>query len=352
MPFTALLRLAPSIAWVVATLFGCEAMAVDKVRFVKSPVKLIDTGLEDAEPNLSSSQAAFWVDNNRLIAALATKKSVDDPKQIGRTALFNIDTRKTTELMRYARPICWDAQTGKGGVVFFPDPANTRNKEILGIRVDLSGALIERNAGTSSSWWGPSCEMGGVEKPNLHKHRISLLRPEHGYIDLGVPSLKNDQPPVFIKPDGTRWNLPTDSDNGEPLYLPFLEKYQLNIGSSCNVQGKPCPPDIYLLDPLKGVTAIKIPRELMEIMPIQRVHVVKNGLLFRAESSEKREGYLLLRNGVLHELWRPGGSGFMNPQRTETWGHEVISPDGCKVAFRRGARPSRVYVFDLCSVPG
>lgn len=331
-----------------------EATATDAVPFKKSPVKLIDTGLENMEPYPGPSQAAIWVDDHRLVATVPLERSAHDPKHIGRAVLYNLDTGKTQELMRYAHPLCWDAKTGSGGVVYYPNPDDTKNQEILAIRIDQSGAVVERKAGVSSGWRGPSCDVSREKDLTLNERRIGLLRSEHGYIDRGQQGKGGNEAAVLVRPDGRKIELPLKGRQADGIrYLNFLGQYQLDSGGGCIRQGEQCPPDIHVMDPEGKVTVITIPREILDIIPIQRVDVVRNGLLFRAESRDKHEGYLLLRGGVLHELWRPGSPGFFSSQRmqrTETWGDHTISPDGCKVAFARGARPSRVFVFDHCAI--
>jgi len=330
------------------------AVATDAVPFKKSLVKLIDTGLDNMEPYPGPSKAAIWVDDHRLVAGIPLERSAHDPKHIGRTVLYNLDSGKTQELMRYAHPLCWDAKTGNGIVVYYPNPDDTRNQEVLSVRIDQSGAVVERKERVSAGWWGPSCDVTNERDLSRYDRRIGLLRLEHGYIDRGQQGKGGNEAAVLVRPDGKKLELPLKGRQADGIrYLDFLGQYQLDSGGGCIRQGEKCPPDIHVMDENGKVTVITIPREIMDIMPIQRVHVVKNGLLFRAESREKREGYLLLRDGVLYELWRPGSPGLFSPQRlqrTETWGDQTISPDGCKVAFARGARPSRVFVFDHCLI--
>ena len=293
-------------------------MAADTVSFRKSPVKLIDTGLENMESYPGPSKAAIWVDNHRLLATVPLERSAHDPKHIGRTVLYNLDTGKTKELMRFAHPLCWDAKTGNGIVIYFPNPDDTRNQEILSVRVDQSGAVVERKERVSAGWWGASCDVTNERDLSRYERRIGLLRLEDGYIDRGQQGKGGDEAAVLIRPDGRKIELPLKGRQADGIrYLDFLGRYQLDSGGGCVRQGEKCPPDIHVMDENGKVTVITIPREIMGIMPIQRVHVVRNGLLFRAESRDKREGYLLLRGGVLHELWHPGSPGIFSPQRLQ-----------------------------------
>lgn len=332
-------------------LFGNTTIASATIAFKKSPVKLIDTGLRNMEPYPGPSQAAVWVNDHLLVAGVPLEKSAHDPHKIGRTVLYDINTGKTRELMRFAHPICWDASLGRAGAVFYPNPDNTKIKETFALRIDSEGEIIEKKPAARNARRGPDCDMSKGDALALQKHIRIKLRPDHGYLDLGAAGKGLNEMAVLTRPDGSSIELPIKGGQvDDPHYLGFLGKYQLDSGGGCSLQGEKCPPDIHLMAPSGEVTVMTIPREVMEITPIQRVHVVKNGLLFRSESRDKREGYLLLRDGVLHELWRPGRPGVTSPQRTETWGLETTSPDGCKVAFARGVRPSRVFVFDQCAV--
>ncbi|MDO8789143.1 MAG: hypothetical protein Q7J42_13820 [Sulfuritalea sp.] len=345
-------RAALAAALCITAIFGNATTALAAaITLKKSPVKLIDTGLENMEPYPGPSQAAVWVNDHSLVAGVPLEKSAHDPHKIGRTVLYDLTTGKTRELMRYAHPICWDASLGRAGAVFYPNPDNKKVQEVFALRIDSEGEIIDKKPATQNARRSPDCDMGKGDAPALPKRIRIALRPGHGYLDLGVAGKGLNELAVLDRPDGRAIELPIRGRQvNAPRYLIFLEEYQLDSGGGCSLQGEKCPPDIHLLDPFGHLTVIAIPREVMEIMPIQRVHVVKNGLLFRAESRGKREGYLLLRDGVLHELWRPGSPGLMSPQRTETWGFETISPDGCKVAFARGVRPSRVFVFDHCAI--
>lgn len=337
----------------VVTLLGIgPSRAADAVPFKKSPVKLIDTDLENMEPYPGPDRAAIWVDDHRLVATIPLERSAHDPKTIGRTVLYDLNTGKTQELMRYAHPLCWDAKTGNGGVVYYPNPDDTKKQEVLGIRVDQSGAVIERKVGASSARRTPDCDVTRKTTPGLPKHRIMMLRSEHGYIDLGVPGLKNHE--LFIslnRADGTQKQLPLYSRQATGgFYLPFLDQYQLNSGSSCRWQGERCPPEMYVMNPAGEVTTLPLPAEILKVIPtVSRAYVVKDGILILIYNLNAH-GFFLWRNGALHELWRPDPPGFMKSGPTEVWGYETISPDGCKVAFMRGARPGRVFVFDHCSI--
>lgn len=326
-------------------------MAADTVSFKKSPVELIDTGLENMEPYPGPRQAAIWVDDHRLVAGIPLERSAHDPKHIGRTVLYDLDTGKTQELMRYAHPVCWDAKTGNGVVVYYPNPDDTKNQQVIGIRVDQSGAVVERKMGGAVVWWGPSCDVTRERDPNLRDRRIVQLRPEHGYVDLGQQGKGGNEPAVLVRPDGRKIELPLKGRQADGIrYLDFLGQYQLNTGSSCRRQGEKCPPEMYVMNPAGEVTTLTFPVEILNIIPMAAsTYVVRGGVLIKSYNL-KKPGFFLWRNGTLHELWRPGSAGFMSLQQTEDWGREVMSPDGCKVTFVRGVRPSRVFVFDHCSI--
>jgi hypothetical protein len=339
-------------AMCIAAIFGNATTAsAAAIMFKKSPVKLIDTGLENTERSGGPSQAAVWVNDHSLVAGVSLEKSAHDPYKIGRTVLYDLNTGKTLELMRYAHPLCWDAKTGQAGIAAYPNPENPKIWRTLTLQVNENGDILRQREVSAFGWDSLSCDMTPKPRPGASIRVFVPLRPEHGYIDLGLSGKPRGTSAVLIHPDGKKTELSMDGRQiGRVRYLDFLGKYQLDFGGGCSVQGEKCPPDIHIMDPSGEVTAITIPLEVMEIMPIQRVHVVRNGLLFRAESRDKREGYFLFRDGALHDLWRPGSPGLMSPQRTETWGGEAISPNGCMVAFRRGVWPRRTFVFDHCAI--
>lgn len=345
-------RVVMAAALGIATMFKMVAtVSAATVTFVESPVKLIDTGLENMEPYGGPGLAAIWVNDHILVAGVPLEKSAHDPHKIGQTVLYDLKTGKTREVMRYARPMCWDASLERAGIVLYPNPDNRREQHLFALRIGPDGQIMDKKPATKNARRDPSCDLGKDDAQALSKHIRIPLRPGHGYLDLGVPGKRLNEPAILVSPDGRTIQLPLPGRQINRVhYLHFLGQYQLDSGGGCFLQGEKCPPDIHVMDPSGHVTVLTIPPEVMDITPIQRVHVVKSGLLFRAESRDKREGYLLLRDGVLHQLWRPGSAGLLSPQRTETWGAETISPNGCRVAFARGSRPSRVLVFDHCAI--
>lgn len=339
-------------AIVMSTTDMARALAADRLVVKKSPVKLIDTGLENMEPYPGPSQAAIWVDDHRLIAGVPLERSAYDPKHIGRTVIHDLRTGKTQELMRYAHPLCWDGRTGQAIIAAYPNPDDSRVWRTLAVAVDREARILGQREVAALSWDVMACMVKtATDDQSLRDRVIAWLRPGHGYIDLGRMGKSRPEVAVFHRPDGKKVEI---AQRGWTIiglrYLNFLDKYQLDSGTGCLVQGEKCPPDIHVLDPSGDVTTIALPAAIFKLMPNTSVEVVKDGYLFRSQSVEREEGYLLLRDGIVHHLWRPGSPGFLNPQRTETWGGETISPDGCKVAFARGARPSRVYVFDHCAI--
>lgn len=322
------------------------------VTFKKSPVKLIDTGLKNMGRDGGPRQAAVWVNDHTLVANVPLEKSAHDPHNFGRTVMYDLNTGKTSELMRYASPLCWDASLGRAAAVFYLNPDNPREQQTLALRIDFEGSIIDKQFVAPGAGLGPDCDMTG-ERPKGLPERVRIrLRPPHGFIDLGQTGKRRDDAAVLHRPDGETTEL---SMNGRLVsdvrYLDFLGKYQLDTGSGCLVKGEKCPPDIHLMDTSGAVTSIQLPAGILDLIPIYRIWVVKNGLLFRVEFNKtNRYGYFLLRNGLLHELWRPGSPGFMKPGPTEPWGREGISPDGCKVAFTRDVQPRKVIVFDHCAI--
>jgi hypothetical protein len=165
---------------------------------------------------------------------------------------------------------------------------------------------------------------------------------------LGVQGKGFKEPLVLIR-DGKKIELPLQGRQVSGLaYLDFIGSYQLDIGWGCYMQGWKCPPDIHLMNPHGEITTIPISSQILEFIPVQHVKVVKNGLLFESVSTNQHEGYLLLRDGVLHELYRPHSGWFGRRQRNELWGKESISPNGCRVAFLRGVSSAKIFVFDHC----
>lgn len=331
-----------AIAWPVAA----------AVTFKNSPVKLIETGLKNMGRDGGPRQAAIWVNDHTLVANVPLEKSTHDPHNLGRTVMYDLNTGKTSELMRYASPLCWDASLGRAAAVFYPNPDNPREQQTLALRIDFEGSIIDKQFVAPGAGLGPDCDMT-VERPKGLPERVRIrLRPPHGFIDLGQTGKRWDDAAVLHRTDGKKIKLATHGWTIDHVrYLDFLDKYQLDTGSGCLVKGEKCPPDIHLMDTSGAVTSIQLPAGILDLISVTRVHVVKNGLLFRVQFNKtNRYGYFLLRNGVLHELWRPGSPGLMKPGPTEPWGREAISPDGCKVAFRRGTWPRQTFIFDHCAI--
>lgn len=320
----------------------------------KSFVKLIDTGLEDGDPHLSPRKAGKWLDDHRLLARVSAQDELSGPRvrYRGRTVLYDLSSRKTVDIMKYASPICWDPVSGKGALAVNDDPYDKSNKKqtVVGIRIDSGGKLTEQVSGLLRGNLGADCD---VQRPNSSNERVLYpLRPEHGILDAGMRGKRDNEQAMFIRSDGQRIELPRKGDRvNEVRYLAFSDRYQISSWDDCSSAGTPCPPEIHLMDGKGGISLVTIPSEINHtISRYGTYYVVKDGILVETRSDSAPEGYFLLRDGVLHWLWKPGSSGFLDPERTEHWGRPALSPDGCKVAFTRGHRPSRIYVFDHCAV--
>ena len=266
--------------------------------------------------------------------------------------------------MRYAHPVCWDAHSGHATLVLYPkasDPKVTKYlfgrqvQKVVSLRLDSDANVLSQQEITPGEWNNISCEALMPIPPNMANRSLRHLRPEHGYLDLGQKGKTSEEPAVFLRSDGQKIKLSLQGAEIDNIqYLDFLGQYQLNSGSSCLHPGKKCPPDIHLMSPSGEVSTISIPSKVRDLINLTRVFVVADGLMFHSHSPTRPEGYFLLRNGVMHQLWKPrfslNSSWAEGRRRSEYWGFETFSPDGCKVAFLRGVRPGRVHVFDHCSV--
>lgn len=326
----------------------------ESVVYKKSWVKLVDTGLEYWITSLTTPSEVIWVTDHSLVANVAMGKEVHDPRRIGRTVMYDTRTGKTREIMRFARPVCWDAKAGRAGIVHYKDADDGKSRQPIALRIDSEGAILEMSPAAPNFAYGLPCDLTmnrleGVEGSTLYR-----LRAEDGYLDLRVAGKGLKESAVLNRSDGKRIQLPVRSDQvSQVRYLDFLGSYQLNTGSGCLVQGEKCPPDIPLLKPTGDLSEVSVPDGVRNFISITTVYQVSNGLLFQAKSRYKKEGYLLLRNGVVHHLWQPEAPSIFGSERyerMESWGRSVNSPDGCKVAFFRGARPARLMIFDHCSI--
>ena len=154
-----------------------------------------------------------------------------------------------------------------------------------------------------------------------------------------------------------------ETDYGILPYLAFIDRYQLNSLDSRGASGtdkrlntpemwgnRPYDLSPYrFLAPDGHVDEIPFPYILSEfgVRSFYKLLPTKAGILIIATGGER--GLLLLNGERLTRVW--GKPGLF--RREENMGGITLSPNGCKIAFRRYANwlpktPKHISIIDLC----
>lgn len=332
--------------------------------FVVAPVKLIDTGLE-MPAVLNDGPLGAWVDDNRIVINAHLQGDGTQNKRFVSAMLYDVRTGEKREIMHGKELRYWNTEKRCATFAYFSDENGGMkwNGQFRWVyaKLDAVGNIIEtqyeiseldKNRGLPSQAY---CDQ-------FHKNidpAVKVYQPlnfEHGYIDGGnYWDGRKFAPVIFYRPDGVRKKLSLDKQEGIfPEYLPFLNKYQLNI-PSCSYPGRKCPTDIVLMSLEGELETISLPTKIIAYTSFLGVgYVVKEGVLLKSVDPVKG-GIYLFRNNKLYQLWSSRIRNWLKLRPAEFFGGLVLSPDGCKVAFFRADDYHanvlrRVYIFNHCEI--
>lgn len=314
----------------------------EPLEIVQAPVTLIDTGL-DMPFYGPAERVGVWVDEHRIAINASLRSGVGVEKRFGSVMLYDLRTGKSKEVISHSFVRSWDASTGRVYVSYRKDDARAVG---VVLKVDEAGEVLSRILAAN--------EM--QEQPDYPADRHILgLRIEHGYVDRGAVGKGGQEQAVLHRPDGVTRELDITGRRFESnKFISNLNKYVIRT-SSCYSQGDKCPPDIWLMSPEGDIETISLPKRILTAIPmVSNAHAVKDGVLLTVRHP-KVEGIFLWRNEALYELWRVRLPSLWNLNTQEFWGGEVISPDGCKVAFfkawdSKATTARNVFIFNHCGI--
>lgn len=332
------------------------------------PLEVVDTGFEPqtcCTMAPSSSRVGAWIDNDRLIFSALRDEPDADKKYKERVVLFDWRTRSSTILKPEGTFRCYHREYHVANIGTI---AIERNERLYAIADD--GQLRD----VTDDF--PALSLGCLPA-NLHKevpgHPV-YLGEKDGYLQLrppGKPAPTFDHsvnavlyrpglPPIEIAAPAS------EVDGGILRYFAFIDRYQLNRldsrgdSKSDKRQNTPLswgnrPYDLSpyrLLAPDGHVDEFPFPYILSEfgVRFFYELLPTKAGILVVATGGSRGERGLFLLNGErLTRVW--GKPGLFSGG--ENMAGLALSPDGCKIAFRRYANwqlatPKHISIMNLC----
>jgi hypothetical protein len=321
-----------------------QAVAEPRLRTIQTQYfDTFETGLGPLGCCASTlKDAGIWLSDD-LFAMTAAQPVIDAWKtRLQRVMLIDTQAKSARVLVESGDLVCWDA-TRQIASLKELDSKNMVKPTYWFIRLDAQGntsPLLEKTQISPHT-----CEIDiQLPKGTL----ITSLRENDGYIE----RLKPGEPPhderslIFFHPDQPPKDLhiPRVELDNQPIYLSHIKKYLLNTfdskGDSSTDQRlagrhwkRPYTLTPYRLMALDGtIETIPYPDILAEygIQRFARLLPTKNGLLIHAGSR-----LFLLQDKSLIQFWpRPGAFGLIKKHHIAGI---MLSPDGCKIAFRHYA---------------
>lgn len=294
-------------------------------------------------------------------------------KQLTRSVLFNVRTREARILLPEGGVQCWNPEQQIAGVKRHVTDEHPRL-----VRLDTEGNLGEltepSNLDEFFCWPKDLGErlsgMPGYKSDGLH------LRDSDGYIPYNAPGAKISmfytEPAVWLRPGKSPLILPimrTEIDAGRAQFLAFRGQYLLNHfdsqGSSSTdrrLAGRQIwgnrPYDLTpyrLLSRDGSIEEIPYPYVIREygIKGFHELIPTKVGIIIEATDPGKGHTGLFLLNGERLQRFWPRPEQFEFLRTKEQVGGLTLSPDGCKIAFRRYANwqldtKKTVTIINLC----
>jgi hypothetical protein len=342
--------------------FVCSAQAdAPKRQIENQKLEIFDTGL-GVRNCCSLSKAGIWLSND--LFAMTSSEDVPHAaeKHFLQVMLVDLKTKTSRVLVDAGQLVCWNPERQIANIQkTYSSPTGDIKYDL--IHLDAQGQV---GAKSDKADINPYFCQPNVSLPPRNFLSI-LLREPDGYIQLSAPGepYKDDKTAIWMRPGKAPLdlNLRADEVNGAGNnlgnYLAYSQKYLLNTwdsqgssntdrrlgGASWN---RPYDLTPYRLMALDGsIEEMPYPKIIFEygikrfgyFLPTPAGVLISTNNLF------------LLQGEQLTRIWpRPGLFGGIKPEVIDSL---VLSPDGCKVAFRHFAdskytTPKSVTILTLC----
>lgn len=356
------------LAAAIATLAQAQAPArtIEEKSF-----EVFDTGLEPMScctMSPATHQVGYWLSDTLLVVNALRDEPDANRRQAERLMLVDAGSRQISTLVAEGRLQCWNRELRVASI----GPRYGSGIYRL-IRLDNAGRLEELPEKPDLNLL--SC------KPINYEAKVSgipgyssagtYFLDSDGYIPYNPPGHKStyNSKAVWLRPNAPSIVLPAyrnEIEGGNAKYLAFLDKYLLNRldsqGSSSTerrLAGLAWGDRPYDLTPYRllardgSIEEIPYPKILFEygVRYFYELLPTRAGILIDAADNGKGEhGLFLLRGERLIRFW--GRPGLFSSGREGVSG-TTLSPDGCRIAFRRFAdwklnTRKHITIINLC----
>lgn len=323
----------------IAGVAACSAFRLPNDNFEDVDVPVIDTGLVQTEEHTDALVGA-WLSNELLVVNAVQENPPAKSRRPWRVALFNVKTKRVTNLVEKGQFYCRDTRTELALVLTNPEVENyAKDGRSLYVKLDGNGQLTYPPQQPN---WPKSCHSDSGDDP---KRIQRLLREGDGYIDLGRSGgidlnqnahlFRPGQPPIELNVHGM--------DVRPPLYVPFLNEYLLNQGAP---NSEKSPRLYFYMSPDGKVRTEPLPEQFFQkVGSAGFMWPMKNSMLLnRSGRGSSNSGLFLVRDKKIYRVF--GSDGVVVRRFTP-------SPDGCKLAFwshrvHPYADKNTVKIIDLC----
>lgn len=372
-----------SAFWIASVIsYSLPITAEETFSVQEAPFTVIDTGIEaDAS---WGGQSGAWLDEDRFIAN--TFKDSARPRPKGKEAetadqmavIYDLRNRKITPLFDAGRINCHDQDRRLVGVTLND---KSKGKKVSGLRsVSDDGVIADTDVAQELQISPGSCKFLLRDRKTYASDWISYLRLGDGYIERGDTRnsvLTNatilavlhqpDRPPKELSVRGA-------DVQADVIYLRFLNQYQLNSSDPRTYHSVPggyeCPAEDpggkectrrhhkrneipFRLMSMDGqISEVRYPDELADWL---------GGWQMFGKALVTRAGLLVFKTGEATIRSESGLFLITKDQTRRIWGknrdflfRDVLSPDGCKLAFLSYGRrffsytDQTIKIIDLC----
>lgn len=373
---------AAGVVAIMGLLAPCVSGAADggtnKPVIEERPAKVIETGLVPccSSRSHSATPVGEWLSDDLLLLNALQDVPDADEKALEKLVVFDLRTQKVRTLLETDRFTCRNSELnvlGIGGWYrkdphYFVGISEHGDIKELGVQPALDVFTCRPMDYLERAFGIPGYKSDGL-----------YLKGSDGFIPITPPGKKNDvhgmlnNKAVLLRPNAPSIELPFRrheiNGSGPARYIAFLDRYQLNwwdsqYDSCCNrrMGGEPWKALPYDFSPFRllfrdgRVEEIPYPEGILKDYGIRRFNeafVTRLGLVIDSVSgppNKNERGLFLIQDGRPIAVWgRPAPLA-----KHYAMAGTVLSPDGCKLAFRRFSdwrpgNPKHVTILDLCN---
>lgn len=322
----------------IAGVAACSVFRLPNDNFEDVDVPVIDTGLVQTEEHLDET-VGEWLSNELLVVNAVQENPPAKSRRPWRVALFNVKTKRITNLVEKGQFYCRDTRTELALILTNPEVESyAKDGNYIYVLVDGNGKLTYPLEPPN---WAKPCHF----HPGHDAKRLRyFLREGDGYIDLGrsggfdlnrnVYWFRPNQPSIELNVQG--------KDVGIPFYVPFRNEYLLEQSTRVSEGRK----RVFRYLSMDGKIAEEpFPEHFFQkIGGAGYMWPMKNGMLFdRSGSGRGERGLFMVRGDKIYRVF----------DRNVVVRRFTPSPDGCKLAFwshreHPYADKNTVKIIDLC----